>query len=384
MKLRVVVAFGGESVEHEISILSAQQVMAAMDRNRYEVIPMYIAKDGVMYSGTMLCTMEAFRDLDTLVQQCVNVTLLHRNQCFYMVPCKHHIFSRETEFDMVLPVLHGTHGEDGSFQGFLSTLKIPYVGCSVLGGAIGQDKIIMKQVLEDSGLPITPWYFWTLEKPMEEAFFRKAERLGYPLVVKPANLGSSIGIAIVQNEVELHKAMLEAYQYDRRVVIEKAVDHVVEINCSIIGDEESCIASALEEVHKEDVILSFRDKYVGKHKMKGMLNASRIIPANIEDELKEEFQLLAKEAFQALNAAGISRIDFLMNGKTKDVYINEINTIPGSLSFYLWQESNLSFSDLIDELIALAKKRYRKQKRIVYSYDTNILKDYEAGSKGLK
>lgn len=381
MKLRVAVVFGGESVEHEISILSAHQAMNAMDPSRYEIIPLYIAKDGRMYHDVTLSVLETFEDLEKIPGYCDEVTLLHRDQRFFIIPVKHHMFAKEKEFDMAFPILHGTHGEDGCFQGFLSTLRIPYVGCSVLGGALGQDKIIMKQVLEDSGLPVTPWFFWTLSKPLDDAFFRKAERLGYPLIVKPANLGSSIGIALVHNEVELHKAMIEGYQYDRRIVIEKAVEHLREINCSVLGDETACRTSILEEVRKQDAILSYSDKYIGSDASKGMANTARRIPADVDDDLRLEITQLAKETFTALCAAGVSRIDFLMNDESKDLYVNEINTIPGSLSFYLWERSGIPFSQLIDQLLDIARKRYARSQKQIFSYSTNILNMQGAGMK---
>lgn len=381
MKLRVLVVFGGESVEHEISILSAHQVMEAMDHKSYDIIPLYIAKNGKMYYDITLSSLDTFDDLDHVCSCFLEVTLLHRDQHFFIIPVKHHVIKKEIEFDIAFPVLHGTHGEDGMFQGFLATLKIPYVGCSVLAGAIGQDKIIMKQILEDSGLPVTPWYYWTLSKPLEDAFFRKAQRLGYPLVVKPANLGSSIGIAVVHNEVELHKAMIEAYQYDPRVVIEKAVEHLREINCSVLGDERECEASVLEEVKKQDEILSYSDKYIGGKKMKGMVNAPRRDPVDIDEDMRLEIRQLSKETFRALCASGVSRIDFLMNDESKDLYVNEINTIPGSLSFYLWQRSGVPFSTLIDRLIELATKRYARIQKQIFTYDTNILKLNPKGGK---
>lgn len=379
MKLRVLVLFGGESVEHEISILSAHQVMEAIDHDVYEVIPLYIAKNGNMYYDITLASLDTFDDLQHISDCFMEVTLLHRNQQFFVIPVKHHMFAKEIEFDIAFPVLHGTHGEDGMLQGYLSMLKIPYVGCSVLAGAIGQDKIIMKQILEDSGLPVTPWYYWTVFKPLGDAFFRKALRLGYPLVVKPANLGSSIGIAVVNNEVELHKAMIEAYQYDPRVIIEKVVEHLREINCSVLGDETYCRASTLEEVKKKEEILSYSDKYIGENKRKGMANTPRRNPIDIDEDMTLEIKALAMETFTALCASGVSRIDFLMNDESKDLYVNEINTIPGSLSFYLWQKDGLSFSNLIDQLIAIARKRYARNKKQVFTYDTNILKLHPKG-----
>lgn len=373
MKLGVVIAFGGESVEHEISILSAQQVMAAMDSTIYDIIPLYISKNGRMYYDDDLQSMDLYQDLTMIEQQYMEVTLLHRAQQNYIVPVKHHFFAKEKVFDIVLPVLHGTHGEDGTFQGFLSTLKIPYVGCSVLGAALGQDKIIMKQVLEDSGIPVTPWFFWTLATPMNDAFFRKAQRLGYPLVIKPANLGSSIGVAVVHNEVELHKEMLVAYQYDRRVVIEKCIQHVQEINCSVLGDEESCEISMLEEVFGKEEILRYDDKYSSKMASKDTMHGAHTIPADVDEDQRLEIQQLAQETFIHLCASGVSRIDFLLNKESRDLYVNEINTIPGSLAFYLWAKSGVSFPELIDRLLTIARRRYAKEQQRIYSYSTNIL-----------
>lgn len=384
MKLRIAVAFGGESVEHEISILSAQQAMHAMDTERYDVIPLYIAKDGLMYTHSSFMEIETFKDITHYVERLESVSLIRREQKFFIVPSYHHILKKEIEIDMVFPILHGTHGEDGSFQGYVSTLKIPYIGCSVLGGAIGQDKVIMKQVLQDSGLPITPWFYWTLQQPLEETFFKKAQRLGYPLVIKPANLGSSVGISIVHDDIELHKAMIEAYQYDHKVVIEKAVEHLREINCSVLGNDTNCITSVLEEVMKQDDILSYDNKYSGQNKTKGMANAVRQVPAQLNDELTSEISEYAKQTFHVLNASGVSRIDFLLNDAHNEVYINEINTIPGSLSYYLWEESGVPFPELIDRLIHLALQQYRTDKKVVYSYDTNILQTYGEGSKGVK
>lgn len=379
MKFKIAVAFGGESVEHEISILSAQQAMYALDPKKYEVIPLYIAKDGRMYTHSSFMDIDTFRAPHSVVEMMENVTIIRREQKYFIIPCFHHIIRKEIEIDMVFPILHGTHGEDGSFQGFLSSLKIPYVGPRVLGGAIGQDKVIMKQILQDSGLPLTPWFYWTRKQPLEEAFFKKAQRLGYPLVIKPANLGSSIGICVVHNDVELHKAMIEAYQYDTKVVIEKAVEHLREINCSLIGDDEECMTSVLEEVVKQDDILSYMDKYQGKKMSKGIINSKRSIPADVEEDIGEEIRTYAKQVFQVLNASGVVRIDFLMEDVHKELYVNEINTIPGSLSFYLWEKSGMSFPELMDKLIQLGRKQHRKEKKLVYSYNTNILQNYQGG-----
>lgn len=383
MKLNIAVAFGGKSVEHEISVLSAIQVMSAISDD-YEIFPLYIAKDGRMFCEEELKSLDTFSNIEQFTLQHQSVTLVRRDANVYLVPARKHFFEKERRVDLVIPILHGTNGEDGSFQGYVQTLGIPYTGCSVLAGAIGQDKVIMKQILQDSGLRVVPWFYWSRKEKMEEDFFKKAQRLGYPLVVKPANLGSSIGIKVVNNDSELHVAMMDAYEYDHKVLIEKKIEPLREINISLLGDEEHCICSMLEEVLKQDDILSFENKYIGKHANKGMINTSRKLPADISEEQIEEIQRMAKEAFYALNASGVVRIDFLMQKDSEVVYINEINSIPGSLSYYLWQKDQMNFTMLIEELIQLAFKRKRNEDKKVYSFSSNILKEWKHGGKMMK
>ncbi len=383
MKLNIAVAFGGKSVEHEISVLSAIQVMSAISDD-YEIFPLYIAKDGRMFCEEELKSLDTFSNIEQFTLQHQPVTLVRRDANVYLVPARKHFFEKERRVDLVIPVLHGTNGEDGSFQGYVQTLGIPYTGCSVLAGAIGQDKVIMKQILQDSGLRVVPWFYWSRKEKMEEDFFKKAQRLGYPLVVKPANLGSSIGIKVVNNDSELHVAMMDAYEYDHKVLIEKKIEPLREINISLLGDEEHCICSMLEEVLKQDDILSFENKYIGKHANKGMINTSRKLPADISEEQIEEIQRMAKEAFYALNASGVVRIDFLMQKDSEVVYINEINSIPGSLSYYLWKKDQMNFTTLIEELIQLAFKRKRNEDKKVYSFSSNILKEWKHGGKMMK
>lgn len=383
MKLNIAVAFGGKSVEHEISVLSAIQVMSAISDD-YEIFPLYIAKDGRMFCEEELKSLDTFSNIEQFTLQHQPVTLVRRDANVYLVPARKHFFEKERRVDLVIPVLHGTNGEDGSFQGYVQTLGIPYTGCSVLAGAIGQDKVIMKQILQDSGLRVVPWFYWSRKEKMEEDFFKKAQRLGYPLVVKPANLGSSIGIKVVNNDSELHVAMMDAYEYDHKVLIEKKIEPLREINISLLGDEEHCICSMLEEVLKQDDILSFENKYIGKHANKGMINTSRKLPADLSEEQIEEIQRMAKETFYALNASGVVRIDFLMQKDSEVVYINEINSIPGSLSYYLWKKDQMNFTTLIEELIQLAFKRKRNEDKKVYSFSSNILKEWKHGGKMMK
>lgn len=383
MKIRVLVAFGGVSVEHEISILSAMQVIAAFDQNKYECIPFYIAKDGRFYSDPSLLILETFQQLETNLSNLTPVSIDVQEEQYALILMKHKWIKKRIPFDIVYPVLHGTNGEDGSFQGFLTTLQIPYVGCSVLAGAIGQDKIMMKMILQDRGFPIPAWFYWEKSQPLDQTFLDKTDRFGYPCIIKPSNLGSSIGIEIVNDRDEMLAAMERAFCYDERVIIERRIENLREINCSLLRDHDTIRVSVLEEVFKQDAILSFEDKYVHDTKTKGMVSASRMIPANVSSELQLEIQQTAKEVYHVLQSDGVARIDFLLDDVTQQIYVNEINTIPGSLSFYLWEYSGLHFHELLDQTIKQAFFVYQKRKDLIFTHKTNVLSSF-SGCKGSK
>jgi D-alanine-D-alanine ligase len=381
--LKVAVLFGGDSVEHEVSIISAMQAMAACDESKYKVIPLYLAKNHKFYSAASLKHIEAYKDLDLIEKTVPQVSVVKENQKFFIKPLSP--LKHRTEIDLVIPVVHGTHCEDGSIAGFLETLGIPYSGSDVLGGAIGQDKVIMKQILESAHLPIVDWlWFFDYEFHKDKkSILEKIDRLGYPVVIKPANLGSSVGSSVAHSEKELIDAVDTASQYDVKIVIEKAVTQLRELNCSVLGYYDQRKASVLEEVMKQDSILSYDNKYKGNSKAKGMASASRHCPAKVSEALTKEVQTYALEAFRVLNGAGVCRIVFLLDEESKKVYVNEINTIPGSLSFYLWEASGLSFNKLMDELVDIAIKRTRQKNKMIFSYTTNILSNYKSntGSK---
>lgn len=381
--LKVAVLFGGDSVEHEVSIISAMQAMAALDEKKYKVIPLYLAKNHKFYASARLRQIETFKDLDLIEKTIPQVSLVKENQKYFikpLAPLKH-----RTEIDLVIPVVHGTHCEDGSIAGFLETLGIPYSGADVLGGAVGQDKVIMKQILEHASLPIVDWlWFFAYEfEQNRKDILVKIAHLGYPVVIKPANLGSSVGISLVFDEQTLVTGIETAAQYDVKIVVEKAVIHLRELNCSVLGYYDKSEASVLEEVMKQDNILSYDNKYKGSSAAKGMASATRNCPAKVSDQLTREIQGLALEAFKVLNGAGVCRIDFLLDDQTHKVYVNEINTIPGSLSFYLWDASGKPFNRLMDELVDIAIRRTRQKNKMIFSYQTNILSNYHnpSGSK---
>lgn len=390
MKLKIGVLFGGDSVEHEVSVISASQAMAALDEEKYEVVPLYISKTHRLYSSPKLRDMDTYRDLDALEKNLPQVNLVRVKQKFMIIPIEKKLFgNKDQEVDIVIPVVHGTHCEDGTVQGFLEMIGIPYSGCDVMAGAVGQDKVLMKHVLQNSGIPIVDWfwfYFYDLPQRQEE-IEAKADKIGYPLVIKPANLGSSVGITVAKNIRELNEAIKEAGQYDNKIVVEKVVTNLREINCSVLGYEKDVKASTLEEVGKSDEILSYQNKYQGGKKgpSKGMASTTRSIPAPLSAEMTSAIQNLAVETFRELGASGVSRIDFLMDADTEKVYVNEINTNPGSLSFYLWEASGIKFPVLMDLLVKQAIDRQRRRERMIFSYSTNLLSTYKSGgSKGSK
>ena len=280
--------------------------------------------------------------------------------------------------------------EDGTLAGYLDTIGIPYVGSHVLGAALGQDKVTMKQVMMSEDLPIVDftWFYDNEYLENKDEILKNIKKLGYPVVVKPATLGSSVGITFVKSEKEIESAIDEAISYDTKIVVEKAVENLVEVNSSVLGNYEHQRVSPLEEVMGVDEILSYSDKYLSNSKTKGsgskgMASASRIIPARISKELTNEIKETSKKVFRLLNFSGVVRIDYLIDSKSKKFYVNEPNTIPGSLSFYLWKEDGLKYEDLLDEMISIAIREYKNKSKKVRSFESNILSGF-SGSKGVK
>ncbi len=388
MKIKLGVIFGGVSVEHEISIISAVQAMNAVDKEKYDIVPIYIAKDRTWYTGKMLMDIDVYKDFEDLKKFATKVTMYKKDNSFYLQSMG--LFKRIVEeVDVVFPIVHGANVEDGTIAGYLETIGVPYVGSRVLGAALGQDKVVMKQVFAACDLPIVPytWFFDNEYLNDADKITKEIKKLGYPVIVKPATLGSSVGITVVKDEEALDDAIMDAITYDTKIVVEKMVDNLVEVNCSVLGDYEYQQTSVLEEVMSSDEFLTYKEKYLGGGKKtgasKGMASTSRVVPARISDKLTEEVKEIAKGAFKALNLSGICRIDFLIDKKENKVYINEPNTIPGSLAFYLWEPSGKKYSVLLDEAITLAIKDYKNRSKKTNSFDTNVLSNF-SGAKGVK
>lgn len=392
MKIRVGVIFGGESVEHEVSIISALQAIESINLDKYDVVPIYIGKDRTWYTGHMLTDMNVYKDLDLLKRYAKEVVLYKKKGEFVLQSTKG--FKRIVDtIDVAFPIVHGQNVEDGSLAGYLDTIDIPYVGPTILGASLGQDKVAMKQIFEASKLPVVPytWFYDVEYNANKENILKDIKGLGYPVIVKPARLGSSVGITVAKDENSIEDAINEAIKYDTKIVIEKVISNMVEVNCSVLGNYEYQDASVLEEVMSGKDFLTYQEKYLqgGKGKLKGsmgskgMVSTKRVIPANISDKLTKEVQDISKEAFRVLNLSGVCRVDFLIDSKANKVYINEPNTIPGSLAFYLWEPTGKSYTNLLDDMITLAVRNYKTKEKKTFTFDTNILSNY-GGSKGCK
>lgn len=391
MKTNLCVIFGGKSVEHEISVISALQAIENLNREKYEIIPLYISKNGDMYTGDVLLNPDNFKDIPALLKKATSVAFSSENGNVYLnkVPAKKLTNNVVARVDVALPVVHGTNVEDGALQGYLKTLGLPFVGPCVLSSAVGMDKFVMKTMLKEGGFPVLPGIRLSKNDSVDVSVEKVEKNFSYPVIVKPVNLGSSVGISIAHNKEELYNSLSDAFSYADRILIERAVTNLREINCSVIGNSESADASECEEPFMGDEILSYKDKYLdgGKGKnggSKGMASLKRKIPADISPELREKIRIMSVEAFKWLDMNGVSRIDYIIDNDNGELYINEFNTIPGSLSFYLWKPLGVEYSELLDRIISLAFKRSREEEKTTYSFDTNILSMGIGGAKGSK
>ena len=392
MKTKVAMLFGGKSVEHEVSVISGIQAIMSMDTEKYDVIPVYMTKKNEMYVGDDIGKIENYKDIDSLIAKSVRVIMVNDGEKVSLVQYPQKKFGKNIsiDIDVAFPVVHGTNVEDGGLQGYLKTIGIPFVGCDVTASAVGMDKFIMKMILKEAGVPVLDAKIFTLSDYADiDSMIGKIENtLGYPVIVKPVNLGSSVGISVAKNKLELTTSIDDAFRYATKVLVEHAITNLREINCSVLGDENDAIASECEEpLHTKD-ILSYEDKYVSGSKSggsKGMASVSRKIPAELSPEKREEIRDMAVKSFKALGCNGVSRIDFMIDEDNGKLYFNEINTIPGSLAFYLWEPVGIPYKELLDRMIGLALKRVRTEANLTFTFDTNILNSAGlGGSKGGK
>lgn len=392
IKTNIAVFFGGRSTEHEISVISANQAICAINKEKYDITPVYITKEGRWFTGEALLNLKEYRNIPGLLAKCREVYMrpIHGDQNLYLTHPEGMLKKKDVaaHIDVVIPVLHGANGEDGTFQGILEAIGVPFAGCDTLSSANGMDKITMKMILRGGGIPVVP-YVWFTDKHWadnKEAVVKEVEtELGYPVIVKPANLGSSIGISTAHNDEQLRRAIDEATRYSTRIIVEHMIEHLQEINCSVLGDADECEASVLEEPIKTTEILSYDDKYKGGTKgSKGMQASAKKIPADLPEDETARIRKMACDTFKVLSCHGVSRVDVMIDRDTRYIYVNEINTIPGSLSFYLWEATGMSFDQLMDRLVALALKRDRAMARKTLSFSQNIFALTGKGKGGIK
>ena len=422
MKIKLGVFFGGKSVEHEISVITMNQAINSLDPEKYEIVPIYISKNGEMYTGDDLLDLYSFRDMEVLLKRCYKVSVIRNGKQVQVVRTPAPWIGKRVlnTIDVAFPIVHGTNCEDGTVAGFINLLDIPYVGPDIMASAIGMDKILQKKVLRASGIPVVdyvPFYSMDYIKDEESVLKEIEEKLEYPVIVKPGNLGSSVGIKKASNKAELEEAIDFSMEFADRIIVEEAVTDLKEINCAILGNLSNSEVSVCEEPLFTDEILSYTDKYIGDGKTKGgtiggakvagpkvtgakMYGAktgnssnefaNKKIPADLTKEQEKEVQEFTKKTFKVLGCSGFARVDFLVDNKTGKIYVNEINTIPGALSFYLWEASGKTFEQQLDKAIDIALKRYKERENLTFSYDQNILamqggiKGYKGGAKGAK
>jgi D-alanine-D-alanine ligase len=382
MKKSIGIIIGGKSVEHEVSIITGLQVLDNIDKSKYEPRIIYLQKDGKWYAGNSLHDINNYKAKK--FEDAYEVLPGFKNNKLIIYPhpdIKQGFFGKKYdtyEIDVVFPAVHGTNVEDGALHGLFQMNGVPCAFGSVLSSAVGMDKVIMKQVFESNNLPVVE-YTWFLRSSFDEKkdeIIETIEKIGYPLIVKPANLGSSVGISKAKNYEELLYSIQVALAYDRKIIVEKCVENVREINCAVMGYENDLTASLCEEPVGWQEFLTYEDKYVNKKK--DASESKRRIPADIEKEVEEKIKNYAKEAFKAVDCCGDARIDFLYDGN--NIYVNEINTIPGSIAFYLWEGMGISFTELVTKIIEFAEVQQNQRKENITSYDIDLLN--KMGSSG--
>ncbi len=403
---RVGVFFGGISPEHEVSIISALQAMAALDEERWTPVPVYVTKSGAWWTGDALREPAVFKRPMVESQGAFRVHPMPGAGRGLVLeasaPSAWYARSRPAIIvDVVLPVMHGGAGEDGSLQGLFETLNVPYAGSGPLAAALAMDKVAAKRWAASHNIPQARFEAFTegeWQGNEEAVLGHLMSTVGLPCIVKPSRLGSSIGISRAGTRHELDAAVEDALRYDSSVVVEEAVANLRELNCSVLGRTGSARASVLEEPLSGEALLSFRDKYMrggggkgqpgvplGKAQAAGMASLDRQIPAHLPGEMTDEVRALAVRIFEAFDCEGVVRIDFLMDGTTGRVLFNEINTMPGSLSFYLWEPSGVPFATLLTEVIEAGLVRHREKAGRIRSYDINLLSERDLGGlKGAK
>lgn len=409
MKLSIAIIFGGKSTEHDVSIISAVQAIENIDKDKYNVLPIYMDKSGDFYfseEGYLIDT-KNYKNKKTLLSKCINVCFVKDKNNTYIREVNQKVFGKKLNkvVDVAFPIVHGTNVEDGNLQGFLHTLNLPVVGPNTLSGAVSMDKYVMKEYCNSIGVPVIDAIrFDKIDfENIDSIVSRVEEKFKYPVIVKPVNLGSSIGISKAKDRETLVNGLELAFSFADIVLVEKAIVNMREINCAVLGNKFECETSVLEEPFGNDEILSFADKYMSGKGTKGaksmgakqvdgakftksgkmgletsstkggMASLKRRVPAEVDKDTETKIKNYAIKVFKYLGCSGVSRIDFIIDKDTSEIYANEINPIPGSLAYYLFTPKGMSYSELIDKLINIAIENYKSAERLNYTFESSVL-----------
>lgn len=398
-KLRIGLFFGGRSVEHEVSVISALQAYENIDKDKYEVLPVYVDKSGHFFTGHKFLDIKNYKDVQSLLYSSTQIVPANKTSGGFL---KQGFFKKFEPLDLAFPLFHGSFGEDGCIQGVFEMYEIPYVGLDVTGSAVAMDKIISKALFKELGFNVGKYTWFTRRDWIQDskAILKQIQKdLSFPMFIKPATGGSSIGAGRAKDEDALQFSIEVASAYSEKILVEEAFGgEIIEVNCSALGYKDTK-ASVCEQPIKSEELLSFSDKYMKGGKGKGgkgtgsprgeaggMETLSRIIPAPISKTLTAEIRDATVKIFKALDGCGVARIDFFVDPKSEKFWVNEVNSPPGSLAYYLWEKSGVSYKELLDKLIGFALERAQDRKKTTYVFESGLLKMMasEKGTRGIK
>lgn len=372
------VFFGSRNPEHDVSIITGQLIISGLKKLNYSVYAVYLDKQGKWYLGEAFSHLKQFTDPQTTFKDKDREWYLDMQESQGKLVFKKKGFGGERiQIDVAFPAFHGQNGEDGTFQGMCELLNVPYVGCDVTSSAVTMDKVLTKLLYKSVNIPTSEFLFYskdTWNKNVKEGVREVANTLHFPVIVKPARLGSSIGISKAKDEKELQFAMEVAFHYDEKVIVEVCISNLMDVTCAVIGNE-SPIPSLLQESVFKDEVFSYEDKYLedGGAQL-GNAQNSIVIPARLDENTTKQIQDIAIQTYALIGCSGIARVDFLFDMKTKKIYANEVNTLPGTLYHHLWKKSGIDLPELLEKLIGYAKERYEKKKEYTHTFASDLLK----------
>ena len=366
MKENIIVMFGSKSCEHDVSVVTAVQLMQNISKEKYNIMPIYITKSGEMLFSKKFSKIHSFKN-----KLPKNKEILLKNGYIYIKNCLN-LFKKYKKVHCAVLCFHGKNGEDGTIQGLLEIANIPYTSSGVLSSALTLNKSFSKQILSDNKFNITKYFTTSNQENLQEKM--QQININFPVIVKPNCLGSSIGINKANNLQELQEAVNLALTFDNVAIVEECVENLIELNCACLKYKNKLIVSEIEQPINKNEILTFVDKYLSNKKgSKGMKSLDRICPAKINKKLKNQITELTKGVYSCFDCDGVVRIDYLINKQTQEVYVNELNSIPGSMAFYLFKEVGINYMQLIDMLIEQAKYNYENKQKLTTTFESNIL-----------